>query len=111
VTPPHDGPGIELDRFELVIFRRPHARAEIPDEQAEQIQSAHLAHLAAMHDAGHMRVAGPFDEQPDEAMRGMCIYRTGSIERTRELAQSDPAVIAGRLAVDVMYWYCPRGQF
>ncbi|MGD0851941.1 MAG: hypothetical protein ABSA07_01120 [Acidimicrobiales bacterium] len=38
----------------------------------------------------------------------MTIYQTGSLERTRELATSDPAVVAGRLEVDVMYFYCPR---
>jgi hypothetical protein len=32
------------------------------------------------------------------------------LERTRELAAADPAVVAGRLEVDVMYFYCPKGS-
>jgi hypothetical protein len=32
------------------------------------------------------------------------------LERTRYLATSDPAVVAGRIDVDVMYFYCPSGQ-
>jgi hypothetical protein len=55
-------------------------------------------------------LAGPFDEQSDTALRGMALYQTGSLERTRSLASSDPSVIAGRLEVDVMYFYCPKGQ-
>ena len=52
---------------------------------------------------------GPVVEQPDPSLRGLGFYRTGSIERSRELAEGDPAVRAGRLAVEIMTWYCPPG--
>ena len=100
----------ELERFEVVLLKRPASRPEIPTEEADRLQALHLEHLGAMRSAGHMLLAGPFDEQPDESLRGMCIYRTGTIERTRELAESDPGVAAGRLEVDVMYFYCPKGS-
>ena len=31
------------------------------------------------------------------------------LERSGELAEGDPAVRAGRLAVEIMTWYCPPG--
>jgi uncharacterized protein YciI len=99
-----------LDRFEFVLLKRPENRTPISAAEEEELQSMHLAHLKAMLDAGHMKVAGPFDQQRDESLRGLCIYQTGSIERTRALAESDPAVRAGRLVVDVMDFYCPSGQ-
>jgi hypothetical protein len=52
---------------------------------------------------------GPVDEQPDPSLRGLTFYPTGSIERARELAEDDPAVRAGRLAVEIMTWYCMPG--
>jgi len=36
------------------------------------------------------------------------LYRTG-VEETRRLAQSDPSVRAGRMAVDVMGWWTASG--
>jgi uncharacterized protein YciI len=69
-----------------------------------------MAHLQALTKSGDIRVAGPFDEQRDQSMRGMALYQTGSLERARELASSDPAVVAGRLELDVMYFYCPKGN-
>jgi uncharacterized protein YciI len=57
-----------------------------------------------------MRVGGPFDEQRDASLRGLSIYQTGSLETTRVLASSDPSVVAGRLEIDVMYFYCPKGS-
>jgi hypothetical protein len=53
-------------------------------------------------------LAGPFDDQPDESWRGLCVFST-SIDETRELMR-DPAVVAGRLAPDVMSWWTQRGS-
>jgi len=58
--------------------------------------------------AGHIVLVGPFDEQPDESRRGLALYQTGSIDRARALAEDDPGVRAGRLEVDVMYFYCEK---
>jgi hypothetical protein len=43
------------------------------------------------------------------SLRGLTFYRTGSLEQARQLAEADPAVRAGRLAVEIMTWYCPPG--
>jgi hypothetical protein len=41
--------------------------------------------------------------------RGLTLFRVGSLEDARRLAEDDPAVRAGRLVVEVMTWLCPRG--
>jgi uncharacterized protein YciI len=61
-----------------------------------------------MTEQGHLVVAGPFSDQPDETLRGFCLYRT-DLEETRRLAESDPSVQAGRMAVDVMAWWTVPG--
>ena len=43
-------------------------------------------------------------DQPDPRLRGVCIYRTESNAKARELATSDPAVRAGQLQIEVMGW-------
>ena len=105
-----DAEPMELDRFELVLLKRPERPTEMTEEEIDRLQELHLAHLDSLTQSGVILVAGPFDEQSDVALRGMCICQTGSLERTRELANSDPSVVAGRLEVDVMYFYCPKGQ-
>lgn len=99
----------EFDRFEFVLLKRAASPPELSEAASDALQQRHLAHLTAMHVDEHLVVAGPFDEQPDETLRGLCLYHTGSIERTRELAERDPAVLAGRLEVEVMYLYCEKG--
>ena len=54
-------------------------------------------------------MAGPFRDQPDETLRGLCLYRTG-LEETRALAAEDPSVRAGRMSADVLTWLVPEGE-
>jgi uncharacterized protein len=100
---------MDLEAFELVLLRRPDHAPDYPDEELERIQRKHLAYHAGLREAGHVVTNGPVDGQPDPSLRGLTFYRTGSLEESRQLAGADPAVRAGRLAVEIMTWYCPPG--
>jgi uncharacterized protein len=62
-----------------------------------------------LREAGDIVTNGPVSDQPDGSLRGLTFYRTGSLAHARQLAEADPAVRAGRLAVEIMTWYCPPG--
>ncbi len=100
---------IALHQFQLILLRRPDRAAGYDDETSARIQRDHLAFYAAQREAGHVVTNGPVLEQPDEALRGMAIFATDSLERAWELANTDPAVQAGRLEVEAMTWLCPPG--
>jgi uncharacterized protein len=98
----------ELESRTLVLLKRPRDAPSLSDEELDRIQEQHLGHLEAMRERGALVAAGPFSDQPDESLRGMCLYRTG-LEETLELARSDPAVHARRLDVDVLTWWFAAG--
>lgn len=100
---------MELESYSFVLLKRGPRAFEFSEEELEQLQAQHLGHLDAMRDQGHLLIAGPFSDQADETLRGFCLYRT-SVEETRRLAESDPSVQAGRMAVDVMGWWTKRGS-
>ena len=100
---------MELERFTFVLLRRPPGAPDYPKEQLEEIQKEHLANLAQLTERGVLLLAGPFDDQPDESLRGLCVFTTG-IDETRALMAEDPAVLAGRLVTDVMTWWTPAGS-
>ena len=100
---------MELEAFELVLLRRPENAPDYEDAELERIQREHLAYHAGLREAGHVVTNGPVDGQPDPSLRGLAFYRTGSLAESRQLAEADPAVRAGRLAVEIMTWYCPPG--
>ena len=99
-------PPDEFDSYQVVLLERPVA-ARVLDEATEQaLQRQHLGYLAKMIRSGLMTVAGPVGG--DQAVAGICLYRAGTVERARRLAEDDPAVRAGRLAVRVMSWITPK---
>ncbi len=109
---PEDNKGhMDLEAFELVLLRRPDSAPDYPDEEIDRIQRAHLAFYAGLRASGQVVTNGPVEEPGDPALRGLGFYRTGSHRRRSRdaLAEADPAVRAGRLAVEIMTWYCPPG--
>jgi uncharacterized protein len=100
---------VDLEAFELVIMRRPPDAPAYDADTLERIQREHLAYLESLRAAGHIATNGPVLDQPEESLRGLTIYRTSSLEEARRLAEQDPAVLAGRLVVDVMTWWTRPG--
>ncbi|HET6311178.1 MAG TPA: YciI family protein [Candidatus Nitrosotalea sp.] len=97
--------GVQLDRFSIaLLILRPDAPV-LDDEAAARLQNAHMAHLAELHEAGHLLAAGPL---LDENFRGLSILNVEP-DRARELKEADPAVRAGRFSVKVIPWIVPRG--
>lgn len=74
---------------------------------AAKIQNEHLQHLTKMYNEGKMDVAGPFLDEGDA--RGICIYNVATLEEAKTLAESDPAVKAGRLKVVIRPWMSMKG--
>jgi uncharacterized protein len=99
---------MDLVSYSFVLLRRGPRADELAPDEMERLQAAHLAHLDQLRRDGTLLVAGPFADQPDESLRGLCVYSCG-LDETRALAESDPSVRAGRLAVDVMTWWVQRG--
>jgi uncharacterized protein len=99
---------MELDSYTFVLLKRGPRAFEFSDEELDRLQEQHLGHLDAMREQGHLLIAGPFSDQPDESLRGFCLYKT-DLDETRRLVESDPSVQAGRMAVDVMTWWTKRG--
>jgi uncharacterized protein len=98
---------MDLQAFQLVLLRRPAGAPCYDEATLDRIQREHLAFYRSMREAGHVVTNGPVLDQPDEALRGLAIFAVESVGRARELANTDPAVQAGRLAVEAMTWWCP----
>ena len=100
---------VDLEAFELVLLRRPESPPDYEEAELDRIQSEHLDHHRRLRESGQVVTNGPVRQQPDESLRGLTFYRTGSLEEARRLAEADPAVQAGRLVVEIMTWCCPPG--
>lgn len=96
---------MQFDQFTVVLLRLRSDAPDLDDVAAAALQDAHMTHLADLHQAGHLLAAGPLF---DAELRGLSILAAAP-EQARMLAEQDPAVQAGRLAVDVIPWMVPAG--
>ena len=99
---------MRLDAYTIVFLRRPANAPEFTEEELDELQRGHLAFNSRMRNEGHALITGPFMDQPDQAWRGISVFRT-SIEATRKLLEGDPALAARRMEADVFTWLMPAG--
>jgi uncharacterized protein YciI len=75
---------------------------------AAELQKQHLAYMTAQGNAGRLVLAGPI-AMKEGPRRGVVVYRAGSLDEARALAEGDPMVKAGRLAVEIHPWMTAKG--
>jgi uncharacterized protein YciI len=72
-----------------------------------EIQKAHLANIQKLADMKKLVVAGPFGD--NGRLRGIFVFKVASLDEAKSLAATDPAVQAGRLALEIHPWLIPEG--
>lgn len=88
--------------FVALLYSGPSRHGD--DAEVQQIQAAHIGRIKELIASGEMVVAGPFD---GGELRGMFIYDVASMEQAQALADSDPAIQAGRLRAEIHAWWGP----
>jgi uncharacterized protein YciI len=73
----------------------------------EEIQKGHMANIYRLAGMKKLVVAGPFGDGGQ--LRGIFVFKVASIDEARALTETDPAVQAGRLALDIHPWLVPEG--
>lgn len=60
-----------------------------------------------MYKEGHADISGPFGD--DGEICGITIYNTATLAMADSLANSDPMVKAGSLAIEIHPWWTAKG--
>jgi uncharacterized protein len=91
-----------MHKYVLALLKKGPNRAQPPDE-AKRLMQAHLANIARLADEGSLVVAGPFLD--DGPLSGIYIFKVDTVEAARALTETDPAIKAGRLEMELHPWY------
>jgi len=103
----------EMDRlppmthYVLGLLRQAPVVPQRTEEEAADLQEAHLAHLRRLRETGELIAVGPVEEEG--VLRGILVFRTEDISRARELMKTDPLVGGGYLVLDLYTWFAPAG--
>lgn len=74
-----------------------------PEDEAEQIQTAHQRYLFQLRAEGKLVINGPVMNDPE--LKGIGIFYTTDKDEVKRLADRDPAVKAGRLVYEIYEWF------
>jgi uncharacterized protein YciI len=73
----------------------------------EEIQKGHMANINRLAGMKKLIAAGPFGD--DGRLRGIFVFRVANLDEAKALTETDPAVQAGRLAMELYTWMVPEG--
>jgi len=107
-----DGDPLIPERFDertVIFLVRPSDAPDFSEEELDRLQVEHLTHLRSLKRRGVLLANGPLDDQTDVSYRGIGIYGV-PLEEALAVANTDPMVKAGRLAVKGARWFTAAGE-
>lgn len=96
---------IIMQQYFIAFLKRGENRSQ-NEEEAKELQAAHLAHLGKMYELGYADISGPFGDDGD--IRGITIYNVPTLQMADSLANADPSVKARRLAIEIHPWWAAK---
>lgn len=97
---------IIMQKYFIAFLKKGPNRSQ-PEEEANKLQAAHMAHLGKMYELGYADISGPFEDESD--ISGITIYNVPTMEMADSLANADPMVKAGRLVIEIHPWWAGKG--
>ena len=92
-----------MKKYVIAFLYRGDRVNEYTEQQRSEIQSGHMANINRMAEEGKLVMAGPFFG--NEELRGLFFFAVESLEEAQMLTESDPAIKAGVLKMDLKEWY------
>jgi uncharacterized protein YciI len=87
----------------VMAFLKTGPNKSLDSVKRAQLQTAHLENITKMAEDGNLVLAGPFLD--DDDIRGIYIFNVQTIEEAEALTNTDPAIEAGSLVMELHQWY------
>ncbi len=91
-----------MGQYVIAFLRAGPNRDRSPEETAE-LQKQHMANISRLAAEGVLVLAGPFLD--DGELRGIYVFDVTDVEEARRLTETDPAIQAGSLTLELHPWY------
>lgn len=87
----------------VMAFLKSGPNRDYSDEEGKELQKAHMDNMDVLIKENKLVLAGPFGG--DSEFRGIYIFNTNSIDEARAWTETDPAIKAGSLEMELLPWY------
>ena len=87
----------------VMAFLKAGPNRDYSEAEAAELQKAHMDNIVRMAHDGDLVLAGPFLDGGE--IRGIYIFNVKTVEEARKLTETDPAIKAGSLVMELHPWY------
>ena len=87
----------------VMAFLKRGSNQSLDSAKSTELQKAHLANIVRMAEEGKLVLAGPFFG--NDEIRGIYIFNVENIDEAKKLIETDPAIKAGSLEIELKEWY------
>ena len=87
----------------VLAFLKSGPNRNLSKQEAKDLQTAHLQNIMRLAEERKLIVAGPFFGDSD--LRGIYIFDVTTIKEAEKLTNTDPAIKAGSLVMELIEWY------
>ena len=87
----------------VMVFLKTGSATNVPKSKSDSAFAGHMRNINHLAKTGKLVVAGPFFK--NDQYRGIFILNADSIEEGRKLVETNPAVQAKLLDMDLLMWY------
>lgn len=91
-----------MKKYVMAFLKRGPNRSQ-DSVTAANLQRAHLKNIERMANEGKLALAGPFLDNGE--IRGIYIFNVETVEEAQALTETDPAIQARRLVMELHPWY------
>jgi uncharacterized protein YciI len=98
---------VTMKQYQLCLLKSGPNRNQ-DDSTIAMLQAGHLLHLQKMERLGKAVLIGPVVD-PESDILGIVVYDVPTTEQAFELASQDPAVLSGRLRLEIVPWWSKIG--
>lgn len=92
-----------MKHYVMALLKKGPRRWMIDSVMASNLQEAHMANITRLADERKLIVAGPFTDDTD--LKGIYIFDVKTVEEAQKLCETDPAIKAGSLMMELHPWY------
>ena len=87
----------------VMCFLKTGPNKSLSADSSKKIQTAHLQNIKDLASQGKLAIAGPFMDNTE--LEGVFILNVTTVEEAQKLVNTDPAVKAGVLIMELHPWY------
>lgn len=92
-----------MKKYVMALLKKGPNRDALSPQQRTELQAAHMANIGRMAQKKQLVLAGPFLDNGN--LRGIYVFNTPSIVTAKQWTQTDPAIKAGSLIMELKPWY------